>query len=99
MQPGVSVDVASQSQTGATLSNHLSQVSSLFGTSLQALQEILLLAADLCGNYELDNAIVVADGCVKLLKDTAQLAADNALGPMEGFQVRLTLIELCNQSK
>ena len=55
--------------------------------SICVLQDILLLAADLCGNYELDNAIIVADSCVRLLKESAQLAAENALRPPEGTQV------------
>ena len=86
MQPSMGAGDA-EGQAGSTMSQHLGQCASLFSTSLQALQEILLLAADLCGNYELDNAIIVADDCVKLLKDTAQLATENGLRPSEGTQV------------
>ncbi|XP_063717450.1 talin-1-like isoform X4 [Symsagittifera roscoffensis] len=86
MQPSMGAGDA-EGQAGSTMSQHLGQCASLFSTSLQALQEILLLAADLCGNYELDNAIIVADDCVKLLKDTAQLATENGLRPSEGTQM------------
>ncbi|XP_075240900.1 talin-1-like isoform X4 [Convolutriloba macropyga] len=91
MQPtalqGADDSASLQGQPGSTMSQHLNQCASLFSTSLQALQDILLLAADLCGNYELDNAIIVADSCVRLLKESAQLAAENALRPPEGTQM------------
>ena len=90
IQPGANNINDNSQYSASSLAQHLGQCSGLFATSLEALQEILMLAGDLCGNYELDNAIIVADQCSKFLHSTSQLASENGLRPQEGVQVCLS---------
>ena len=90
IQPGANNINDNSQYSASSLAQHLGQCSGLFATSLEALQEILMLAGDLCGNYELDNAIIVADQCSKFLHSTSQLASEHGLRPQEGVQVCLS---------